>query len=744
VTDSPRTQRARLTLAAAVRIATGLPHALPRPGQLALLDDLTAAAELGGGQMAGVASTGVGKSLSALSQAAVGAVDHDERWIISTESIALQSQYVDKDGPVIAAAAEEALGREVKVEVHKGFSNYTCVVKARQTAEQLGIDMPVSESKIINVAERVARAKLAPKVEVDGFPMDSKRVQAVTAWALAQHTDTEIHGDRGSYAGLNTDLEWAAVSVSTQECLGENSCPLAAICKPLGARQRTAEADIVITNHSMLAVQASTGTPVIIGSTKLGAFHGIIVDEAHALPSVVRSQGQAQISGRRVNTIAKKVAGVCDDSDPRIQKWADDGRALSKYVDDEITFAIGQVSAQTVKISEDNDPLAQSGDPLTEWLRRGSKFVQAATSKNGDMGLVIRGRRVVSEIDNAVRDVDNVRQHWVGTARWLEPAPKQTAAEKAQRREWASAQSAPVQVGGMISRNLWNEVTKNDEDEEVFRPLTVATISATLPQGFARDVGLRGPTRDYASPFDAAYANSMLFIPRAVDAEDVDALTRPSRYGGKPGFNTQVHAAWAAKYMIRLVDANRGSALVLSSTVSAGKTYAEALRRAARGRWNVYSQWDGENVRVLVGRWRDDKSSVMVGTRSLMTGVDAPGETNSLVIVDRAPRSASNPVADARVEMLTEAFDGDKWAADRMVYVSDATLLLEQAAGRLIRGMSDSGMVAVLDPRMLNAGPFSYQKQVRDAYQKALGRFASKTAHLADAENFLAARKARG
>lgn len=741
MTDSPRTQRARSTLAAAVRIATGLPHALPRPGQLALVDDLTAAAELGGGQMAGIAPTGVGKSLSALSQAAVGAVDYDERWIISTESIALQSQYVDKDGPVIAAAAKEALGREVVVEVHKGFSNYTCAVKARQTAVALGVEMRASESKIINVAERVARAKLKGKVDVDGFSMDAPSVQKLTAWALAQHTDTEIPGDRGSYTGQHTDLEWSAVSVSTQECFGD-ACALAAICKPLAARQRTADADIVITNHSMLAVQASTGTPVIIGSNKLGAFHGIIVDEAHALPSVVRSQGQAQISGRRVSSIARKVAGVCDDRDPQVSKWLMDGKALSSYVDDEITYAIGRAQTPTVKIPEDADPLAQSGEPLTEWLRRGSKFVQTATAKNGDMGVVIRGRRVVSEIDNAVRDVESVRQHWVGTARWLEPAAKQTAAESAQRREWASAQSAPVQVGSMINRNLWNEVTKNEADEEVARPLIVATISATLPPGFARDVGLRGATRDYESPFDAAYADSMLFIPRAADAEDVDALTRPNRWGGKPGFNTQAHAEWATKHMIRLVDANRGSALVLSSTVSAGKAYAAALRRAARGRWNVYSQWDGENVRVVTGRWREDRAAVMVGTRSLMTGVDAPGETNSLVIVDRAPRSASNPVDDARVEMLTEAFDGDKWAADRMVYVSDATLLLEQAAGRLIRSMSDSGMVAVLDPRMLNSGPFSYQKPVRDAYLKALGRFKNKTAYIADAENFLAARKA--
>ena len=189
----------------------------------------------------------------------------------------------------------------------------------------------------------------------------------------------------------------------------------------------------------------------------------------------------------------------------------------------------------------------------------------------------------------------------------------------------------------MINRNLWNEVTKNEADEEVARPLIVATISATLPPGFARDVGLRGATRDYESPFDAAYADSMLFIPRAADAEDVDALTRPNRWGGKPGFNTQAHAEWATKHMIRLVDANRGSALVLSSTVSAGKAYAAALRRAARGRWNVYSQWDGENVRVVTGRWREDRAAVMVGTRSLMTG-ELVGHCRSCSTLGLEPR----------------------------------------------------------------------------------------------------------
>lgn len=727
-------------MAEAVRIATGLPEAAPRHGQALLGDDIAAAADPLGGHVAGIAPTGVGKSMVALSIAAVGAVDYGERWIISTESIGLQSQYSDKDGPVISEASEKTLGQPVVVEVLKGWSNYSCIMKARQTAMQMGVKIPSSESAVVNVADAVARAKLRPQVEVDGFSYDSSRMQPLVDWAIRQHSNESLHGDRGSFLGQATDFEWASVSVSPQECLGEAMCPLAAMCKPLASRERVAAADIVITNHSMLAVQAATGAPVVIGSAKLGPFHGIIVDEAHALPSIVRSQGQAQVSGRRVQSIMRSVSGILDDRESRTHRWMEDGKGLVDYVDEELTAATAGESAETVKIAEDTDPLAQSGDVLVEWLRRGAKAVSAST-KSAEMSLLIRGKRVVSEIDNLVRDIGSVREHFVGTARWMEPARRQTPTERAARREWASAQSAPVQVGGMINRNLWNEVTKDEEDEEVLRPLTVACLSATLPEGFARDVGMVITPKHYPSPFDQAYGNSMLYVPRAVDSADIEALSAPNRWNpSRMGFDTGKHAEWAAAIAVKLIDANQGSALVLSATVKNGKLYAERAREHARGRWNVYSQWDGENVRVITSRWREDKSSVMVGTRSLMTGVDAPGETNTLVIVDRAPRSGSNPVDDARVEMLTSIYDRN--TADRFVYVSDATLLLEQAVGRLIRSMSDSGLAAILDPRMLNVGPFKYQKPVRTAYQKAFERFTNKTSNLEQAVNFLNARAA--
>jgi ATP-dependent DNA helicase DinG len=128
-----------------------------------------------------------------------------------------------------------------------------------------------------------------------------------------------------------------------------------------------------------------------------------------------------------------------------------------------------------------------------------------------------------------------------------------------------------------------------------------------------------------------------------------------------------------------------------------------------------------------------------------MTGVDAPGETCSLVIIDRVPRSPSNPIDDARVDDLNERL-GDRWAADRFVYAVDAALLLDQASGRLVRATSDTGMVACLDPRLLKApggrpGPLTYPEPTRQVYMAGLYQFGVKIAAKADALEWLAGRK---
>ncbi|GGM49935.1 helicase C-terminal domain-containing protein [Microbacterium saperdae] len=290
----------------------------------------------------------------------------------------------------------------------------------------------------------------------------------------------------------------------------------------------------------------------------------------------------------------------------------------------------------------------------------------------------------------------------------------------------------------MLNNHLW---TANDEDGEPYQ-LSVTAISATLPVNYAQRAGLVAERRTYPTPFTEAYAGSSLFIPQLESQEELATLTREG-YRGKRSFDSSAHPAWAAELIVDLVRANGGRALVLSAKAVDGKLYAERLRRALPD-ITVHSQWDGGTPSRITTEWRQDIGSVLVGTKSLMTGVDAPGETCSLVIVDRIPRSPSNPIDDARVEEL-EARTGDRWAADRYVYAVDAALLLSQAAGRLIRHTSDRGMVACLDPRLLKApagrpGPITYPEPTRQIYMETLDHFGHKLSARGSAVEWLSAR----
>jgi ATP-dependent DNA helicase DinG len=208
-------------------------------------------------------------------------------------------------------------------------------------------------------------------------------------------------------------------------------------------------------------------------------------------------------------------------------------------------------------------------------------------------------------------------------------------------------------------------------------------------------------------------------------------------YRTRPTFDTGAHAQWALPRIVELVEANGGSALVLAATSSAGRQYASALRDASTGRWQVLSQWDGRSTSAVAAGWHADIASVLVGTRSYMSGLDAPGPTCTLVVLDRPPRSAGDPVDDARMELMIEKAGLSRWEADRRVYVGEATVLLAQSVGRLIRGATDRGMAVVLDPRLLRNNVFSYREPTHRAYMRAVEAFGTKISDLDDALQLL-------
>ncbi|WP_028245548.1 ATP-dependent DNA helicase [Pseudoclavibacter soli] len=691
----------------------------PRSGQLALTQDIEAHAEL-----AGEAPTGVGKSFAALSNAATWAAS-GERTLISTESLSLLSQIVAKDAPA-AQQTDLRLNegeRSFDLAVLKGWSNYVCLARAITAAHEAAGDQFAGHpdpSDIPSLTESLRALPPTTTVEVDGTAYTAGEITPLLQWALDEtvgHT-----GDRAQYPGALPENLFRQVSIDSDEC-SRDKCPLWDLCYARKAREQVEQADVIVTNHSVLAVQAAQAVPVVLGNSKIRQIHHVIVDEAHALPGIVRNQGQQEVSSRRVRSLmrsAKRLLAV--GSGKRVDDWFTAGAALSKALDSTITGILrtnredGRLGVNDRPFTDDFRERAEAwAGQLIELITPLEKIAQAGHDLKG----VQSGKHIHSAVTRFLQAIAQVAEHTPGVARWVELSQQRDGSEL------PVLQSAPVNVGALIRANLW-EAEGGPEDEPIHPVDSVAVISGTLPQNIGSQLGLDADWRDYASPFDDAYENSLLYVPK-FSADRAEQIAEKSRYG-KWKFSTTKHRDTALADAVRLVGACSGGALVLSANSSNGREYARALRSAFPDR-TILDQWSGVGVQELVRQWREDVSAVLVGTKSMMTGVDGQGRTCELVIIDRPARAARNPVDEARLQLISDQ-TGDRWGADREVYVGDAAILLEQALGRLIRSASDVGVAAVLDCRLTKTSVVSYPTLTREKYMHAARRFTQKTTNI--------------
>lgn len=753
----------------AVRRITGVDDPPMRESQVELMQQITAAMRgySDSQHVSAEAPTGTGKSLAGVVPAAVAAL-RGERSVISTESLALQAQIMDKDAPLVMDCVQALTGVRPTFAVHKGWSNYVCSKQVVDTIDTItnnagGRRWTDPHGEIVDAATRLVeavnvngpkpkkgKAKAAAKPVAAGGPEQALQLFRLVAWAIKQ-VQAQTSGDKNTYTGTITGREWEHVSVASGECLRAN-CPLADWCLPKQARAKVATADLIVTNHALLGVQAAKSAKTVLGSKTLGRVDHLIVDECHALPQVVRNQGAEEVSERNLLAVVGAFGRTFGDEKGGKDKSVLAGESAIADVVAEMTDRIKVHKEKgPVRLPADaGDPLAFTGPKMQDWLDKAKGRIddQLALTPYGSVGQ-IKLMRLKSRIENTLAALKAVREGQPGVARWMEMITGRDGIA------YPTAQSSPVDVAPMLRSQLWvvDQPSKFDdsgfegepegEDGEKSRePITVAAMSATVPRGFTVQAGLSCRTTVYPTPFDDAYDASCLYVPILTKA-NASQVCREG-YNGRPQFDVKKHPAWAAEQIVRLVQANQGSALVLSATAEAGRLYADSLRAALAGTGiNVLSQFDGLSLREVTAAWKADHASVLVGTRSCMTGLDNAGESNSLVVIDRIPRSAGNPVDDARVEALVENdVVDDKWAGDRMVYVADAALLLAQAAGRLIRHASDRGMVAVLDPRLLKTSVVKYAEQTRQQLIDPLSHFGVKLVDPDEALAWLVARKA--
>ena len=260
---------ARLLLAAAVAGIGGA----ERPGQVTMAEAVERSLREGG-HLAVQAGTGTGKSLAYLVPAAAHSMASGTAVVVATATIALQRQLVDRDLPRLTEALTPLLGRPPVFAILKGRRNYLCLHRLRSGAPEDPADMLFDPGAVSAVGRQVQR--------------------------LAEWADRTSTGDRDELVPGVDDRAWRQVSVPAPECIGAQRCPFGASCFAEKAREAAGQADIVVTNHALLAIDALEDFPV------LPEHDVVIIDEAHDLVNRVTTQAAAELSATAPETGARR------------------------------------------------------------------------------------------------------------------------------------------------------------------------------------------------------------------------------------------------------------------------------------------------------------------------------------------------------------------------------------------------------------------------------------------------------
>jgi ATP-dependent DNA helicase DinG len=623
-----------------------------RPGQQEMAGAVAQALETGE-HLVVQAGTGTGKSLAYLIPAIVRAVSDDEPVVVSTATIALQRQLVDRDLPRLTDSLTDALPRQPQFALLKGRRNYLCLNKIHNGgAGDADADDEPPQEELFNPLAATALGR---------------DVQRLTAWA-----STTDSGDRDDLQPGVPDRSWSQVSVSARECLGVARCPFGSECFSERARGRAGAADIVVTNHALLAIDAVAESAVLPEHSLL------VVDEAHELADRVTSVATGELTSATLGVASRRITRLLDRE--LTQRLEAASATFTAAIHDAEIIKVGRVDhlddemATYLTALRDAASAARSAIDSSSDAKAASARAEAAAALTE---ISDTASRILTSFGPAIPDRTDVV--------WLDH-------EESRGSTRAVLRVAPLSVAGLLR-------------DRVFARSTTVLTSATLTVGGSFDAmaaawGLTGaqsgseaagssghPWRglDVGSPFQHAKAG-ILYV--------AAHLPPPGRDG--TGSDEQLSE------IAELITAAGGRTLGLFSSMRAARAAAEAMRE--RLATPVLCQGD-DSTSTLVERFAEDPETSLFGTLSLWQGVDVPGPSLSLVLIDRIPfPRPDDPLLGAR-QRAVAAHGGNGFMA---VAASHAALLLAQGSGRLLRRASDRGVVAVLDSRMVTAGYGGY------------------------------------
>lgn len=650
-------------------LAQVIPGYTQRPQQIAMTEAVTEAFNQGQHLMI-EAGTGTGKSIAYLVPAVLWATTNHQRVVISTNTINLQEQLLNKDLPVL----QQALNTPFKATVLKGRGNYLC-------------------------PRRLATIRRRRPTSID----ELRTLAKILVWMLESPS-----GDKGeiSLRGPVENNTWGRLSAEDEGCLLERCrTVMGGTCPFYKARKAAESAHVLIINHSLLLSDAASDNRV------LPEYRYLVLDEGHHLEEAATIGLSFRLDEatlrRRLADLGTPTSGLLGDvmrsaansaPDNEVKQLSQYATAISdaaKLMEHHVgslfntlsTFiydlgtpgasdyttqiriippmreraTFGQVQERWHTLAEFFDALSNAMQHLTEALARLESY--DLTDFNDLVNSTATAARYLNEtnarLTGFINEPDSNMIYWVSIPR--------------DRRNWLTLHVAPLHVGPMVEDYLWNS------KESIIA--TSATLRTRGGFDYIRERlnAHQVETAEVGSPFNYR-ESTLLYLPNDIPEPN----------------NRQPYQQAVERGLIELAAALDGRVLALFTSYAQLRQTAQAIApRLALGNIAVFDQSDGTSRQALLDGFVSTSKAVLLGTRSFWEGVDIPGDDLSALVIVRLPFAVpSDPVFAARSETYQNSFND--------YAIPDAILRFRQGFGRLIRTSTDRGIVTVFDRRIVS------------------------------------------